>query len=78
MELWSDLASKLSEQENVTDGRKSVERRFESNVVKITDHESREWARLIRKLRWIGLDENAKRLKMAVSACRQTDEPACR
>ena len=27
----------------------------------------REWARLIRKLRWIGLDEEAKRLASAVS-----------
>jgi hypothetical protein len=44
-----------------------VERRSESNVVKITNPESREWARLIRKLRWIGLDEDAKRLEMALS-----------
>ena len=44
-----------------------MERRFESNVVKITDRESLEWARLIRKLRWIGLDEDAKRLEIAVS-----------
>jgi hypothetical protein len=29
---------------------------------------SREWARLIRKLRWIGLEEEAHRLELAVSA----------
>jgi len=43
-----------------------MEQRFETNVVKITDQESREWAHLIRKLRWIGLDEEARRLEMAV------------
>jgi hypothetical protein len=44
-----------------------MEQRLETNVVKIADDESREWARLIRKLRWIGLHEDAKRLEMAVS-----------
>jgi hypothetical protein len=28
---------------------------------------SHEWARLIRKLRWIGLDDEAHRLELAVS-----------
>jgi len=28
---------------------------------------SREWAKLIRKLRWIGLDDEARRLELAVS-----------
>jgi hypothetical protein len=36
-------------------------------VVKMAAGESREWARLIRKLRWIGLDEEARRLALAVS-----------
>jgi hypothetical protein len=31
------------------------------------DPRSREWARLIRKLRWIGLEEEAHRLELAVS-----------
>jgi hypothetical protein len=44
-----------------------MERRLETTMVKITDQESGEWARLIRKLRWIGMDEEAKRLEMAVS-----------
>lgn len=44
-----------------------MEHRFEMNVVKIIDYELHEWVRLIRKLRWIGLDEEAKRLEMAVS-----------
>ena len=28
---------------------------------------SREWAKLIRKLRWIGLEDEARRLELAVS-----------
>jgi hypothetical protein len=44
-----------------------MEHRFEVNVVKMGTGESREWARLIRKLRWIGLDEDARRLELAVS-----------
>jgi len=44
-----------------------MEQRFEANVVKTASRESREWARLIRKLRWIGMDEEARRLELAVS-----------
>jgi hypothetical protein len=36
------------------------------NVI-VVDHHSREWARLIRKLRWMGLEEQAHRLELAVS-----------
>jgi hypothetical protein len=36
------------------------------NVI-VVDDRSREWARLIRKLRWIGLEEEAHRLELAVS-----------
>jgi hypothetical protein len=36
------------------------------NVI-VVDHRSREWAQLIRKLRWIGLEEEAHRLELAVS-----------
>jgi hypothetical protein len=32
----------------------------------VADH-SREWLRLIRKLRWIGLEEEARRLELAIS-----------
>jgi hypothetical protein len=35
--------------------------------VMVVDHHSREWARLIRKLRWIGLEEQAHRLELPVS-----------
>jgi len=31
-----------------------------------TEHRCDEWAKLIRKLRWIGLDEEADRLRRAV------------
>ena len=34
-----------------------MEHRFEVNVVKMGASKSREWARLIRELRWIGLDD---------------------
>jgi hypothetical protein len=33
----------------------------------IDRHSSREWAKLIRKLRWIGLEDEARRLELAVS-----------
>jgi hypothetical protein len=44
-----------------------MEQRFAASVVKIATRDSWEWARLIRKLRWIGLDEEARRLELAVS-----------
>jgi hypothetical protein len=33
----------------------------------LVDRHPREWARLIRKLRWIGLDDEARRLELAIS-----------
>jgi hypothetical protein len=36
------------------------------NNVTSLDRSSHEWARLIRKLRWIGLDDEARRLELAV------------
>ncbi len=36
-------------------------------VNSITEQPSCEWTRLIRKLRWIGLDDEARRLELAVS-----------
>jgi len=35
------------------------------NVITL-DHHPRDWARLIRKLRWIGLEDEARRLELAV------------
>ncbi len=29
--------------------------------------QAREWAKLLRKLRWVGLDEEAQRLELALS-----------
>jgi hypothetical protein len=43
-----------------------MEQACENKVVSINS-EPRDWARLIRKLRWIGLDEEARRLEQAVS-----------
>jgi hypothetical protein len=37
------------------------------NVICVERKESWEWAKLIRKLRWIGLDDEARRLELAVS-----------
>jgi hypothetical protein len=39
----------------------------QDNVASISERPSSEWARLIRKLRWIGLDDEARRLEQAVS-----------
>jgi hypothetical protein len=39
----------------------------EDNVIRIDNRPSCEWARLIRKLRWIGLEDEARRLELAVS-----------
>jgi hypothetical protein len=41
-------------------------REDQDNVIYF-DRPSCEWAKLIRKLRWIGLDEEARRLALAVS-----------
>jgi hypothetical protein len=43
-----------------------MEQACENKVVSINP-ESRDWARLIRKLRWIGLVEEARRLEQVVS-----------
>jgi hypothetical protein len=42
-----------------------MEQASDTNVIPIKT--SWEWAKLIRKLRWIGLDEEARRLEQAVS-----------
>jgi hypothetical protein len=42
-----------------------MEQASANNVISL-DRSSREWARLIRKLRWIGMDEEARRLELAV------------
>jgi hypothetical protein len=39
----------------------------DDNVIRIDNNPSCEWARLIRKLRWIGLEDAARRLELAVS-----------
>jgi hypothetical protein len=39
----------------------------DDDVIRVNNQPSREWARLIRKLRWIGLEDEARRLEHAVS-----------
>ena len=38
-----------------------------TNMVSMEQHESREWAKLIVKLRWIGLEDEARHLQQALS-----------
>ncbi len=44
-----------------------MERLDEIDVTIIAQQLPQDWARLIRKLRWIGLEDEAKRLETAVS-----------
>ncbi len=44
-----------------------MERRDGDNLICIEPQIPHDWVRLIRKLRWIGLDEEAERLELAVS-----------
>ena len=44
-----------------------MERARENEAKSIDRTSSREWENLIRKLRWIGLDDEARRLELAVS-----------
>ena len=44
-----------------------MERARESEAVSIDRQLPHEWGKLIRKLRWIGLDDEARRLVLAVS-----------
>jgi len=44
-----------------------MERRMEDNMTCIEPRSPHDWARLLRKLRWIGLDDEAKRLEAALS-----------
>ena len=37
-------------------------------VISLNQQSSGEWAKLIRKLRWVGLEEEARRLELAMSA----------
>jgi hypothetical protein len=39
----------------------------QSNVTCMTERSPSEWAKLIRKLRWIGMEDEARRLEQAVS-----------
>ena len=43
-----------------------MERAREDHVVVAGQQQSWEWTKLIRKLRWIGLDDEARRLELAV------------
>ena len=39
----------------------------EHDGVVAVSRQAREWAKLLRKLRWVGLDEEARRLELALS-----------
>jgi hypothetical protein len=44
-----------------------MERQDEDTLTRIDERVPHDWARLIRKLRWMGLDDEAERLAFAVS-----------
>ena len=48
------------------DGRTSMQQVRECEALPTNERPPREWARLISKLRWIGLEEEARRLELAV------------
>ena len=51
----------------IRDGRSSMEPMRENPGLPAKQQLSRDWARLIRKLRWIGLDSEARRLEQVLS-----------
>lgn len=44
-----------------------MQQQRQDNVASIGERPSGEWTTLIRKLRWIGLDDEARRLEQALS-----------
>ncbi len=44
-----------------------MEQARDSGVISIDQRSPREWARLLRKLRWVGLEDEARRLELALS-----------
>jgi len=44
-----------------------MEQARESDVISIDQQSPREWAKLLRKLRWVGLEDEARRLELALS-----------
>ncbi len=46
----------------------------ETKVVSMNERSPCEWAKLIRKLRWIGLEDEARRLELAVSTLPPEDK----
>jgi hypothetical protein len=44
-----------------------MEQAHDSGVISIDQQSPREWAKLLRKLRWVGLDEEARHLELALS-----------
>ncbi len=49
------------------DGRTLVDATLENDISRLQERPASEWATLIRKLRWIGMDNEAQRLERAVS-----------
>jgi hypothetical protein len=44
-----------------------MEQAHDSGVISIDQQSPREWAKLLRKLRWVGLEEEARHLELALS-----------
>jgi hypothetical protein len=49
-------------------GRTLMQHVANDPVISLNQLSSGEWAKLIRKLRWVGLEEEARRLELAMSA----------
>src|SRR5215472_18513034 len=61
-----------------TNGRTSMQQTDRDPVISVTQRSSWEWAKLIRKLRWIGLEDEARRLERAVSTLPPEERGVCR
>jgi hypothetical protein len=55
-------------------GRTLMQHVANDPVISLNQLSSGEWAKLIRKLRWVGLEEEARRLELAMSAFRRNKE----
>jgi hypothetical protein len=77
MQLNIEIAQK-GQLKRVHDREEVMEQARKDNVIVMSQQEWCGWARLIRKLRWIGLEDQALRLELAVRTLPPKEEAACR
>jgi DNA-directed RNA polymerase specialized sigma24 family protein len=61
-------AKHVKTNEQKKSGRTLMQHVANDPVISLNQRSSGEWAKLIRKLRWVGLEEEARRLELAMSA----------